>query len=748
MTNDVDGGRSYDASLCQVAVAALLLVAISILAFQPGLAGEFVWDDDLLLIDHANYRSPELILSSLRSLFIISPSYFRPLGYMSFFLDYSLFGAEPIWYHLENLTLHISTTLLVLLLLLKLNITLWRATAITAFFAIHPSRVESVIFISSRFDLLAALYFTAGLLVHRSSFHRQSWGYRWTAVFLFVMALLAKEMAVTLPAVAWLCDRFVWPKSLASRRSRQHKKDVQWMSPKAYLPYLAGLAVYLSARILVLGSALVTRESAIEIGGVLGRILLVGRTMTGYLWLTIFPYLLGPVHYLDRVSVFDLQAWFGLAVLGFGLWVIWTGKIWRGARGGIAISLILILPVLNLIPIRLAGPSFMAERFLYLPLLGVVLGIRELKIEKRRITWVLVVCVLSSWLLVCRQNSARWISDRELFSWVAGQTPQSALGFTNLGLEETRDGNPGLAAALSESALVREPSNPDAWDNLGVAYFQLGRLAMAESCFVEALHLAPRHPLFATNLAGTWRSMGRYDEALELLGDVLRTDRTAASAYLNIGLCYMEMGRAVSAVEPFQRAANLMDVDSEAWLSLAKALTLTGNTSEARVAVQRAIRLGLDPSVVGTAFASEGRKALSKRRVEDSARLMEAALTYLPNDAGIWNDLGVCYRSIGQFERAESCFVGAGRLAQNMGLAWANLGEILVLRGDEARAESILAEVILRWPALPDAYRHLGLLLHREGREDSAKTILSKYLEIAPDGIFAPEVRSVLRPGG
>ncbi len=746
MINDVDIAR-VRASHYQVATAVLLLAAISILAFQPGLAGEFVWDDDLLLIDHANYRSPELILSSLRSFFIISPSYFRPLGYLSFFVDYSLFGATPIWYHLENLTLHISTTLLVLLLLLKLNITIWRATAISAFFAIHPSRVESVVFISSRFDLLAALFFVAGLIVHRSSFQRQSWRHRWGVVAFFVMALLAKEMAVTLPIVAWLCDRFVWSKPMASRRSRQRKKDLEWLSPKAYLPYVAGMMVYLSARMLVLGSALVTRESAIGIDGALGRLLLVGRTMTGYLWLTVFPYLLGPVHYLARVSVFDLQAWFGLVVLGFGFWIIWTGRIWGAARGGIAISLVLLLPVLNLIPIRLAGPSFMAERFLYLPLLGVVLGLRELKLEKSRIIGVLVVCVLASWLLVCRQASARWVSDRELFSWVAEQTPQSALGFTNLGLEETRDGNPGLAAALSESALVREPSNPDAWDNLGVAYFQLGRLAMAESCFVEALHLAPGHPLFGANLAGTWRTMGRYDEALALLGDVLRTDRTAASAYLNIGLCYMEMGRPAAAVEPFQRAANLMDVDSAAWLSLAKALTLTGKTSEAEAAVQKAIRLDLDPSEAGAEFASEGRKALSKRRVEDSARLMEAALMLLPGDAGVWNDLGVCYRSMGQIEKAESCFVGATRLAQNMGLAWANLGETLILKGDPAKAESILTQVIFRWPTLPDAYRHLGLLLHREGKEDSAKAILSKYLQIAPDGIFAPEVRNALRPG-
>jgi hypothetical protein len=183
-------------------LAIVVLMVLSVAAFYPGLRGDFVWDDDLLLIDHANYRSPKLILSSLRSLFIISPSYFRPLGYLSFFVDYTLFGTASMWYHIENLAIHLCTVLLLWGLLLEIDVPLIRATVLASFFSLHPTRVESVVFISSRFDLLAALFVLAALWMHKSSFYSRSWRRRWLAAAMFVVALSAKEMAVTMPEEA------------------------------------------------------------------------------------------------------------------------------------------------------------------------------------------------------------------------------------------------------------------------------------------------------------------------------------------------------------------------------------------------------------------------------------------------------------------------------------------------------------------------------------------------------------------
>lgn len=740
-TSEMDDRTGWEQRAAPLAIVALVLLSAA--AFYPGIRGEFVWDDDLLLIDHANYRSPELILSSLRSLFIISPSYFRPLGYLSFFIDYTLFGTKSTWYHIENLIIHIGTVLLLWGLLLKLNIPLLRATILAALFSVHPTRVESVVFISSRFDLLATLFVIAALWLHRSSFHARSWGLRWGAAAVFLIALSAKEMAVTMPAVAWLCDRMIWPKKPASRRSRQRQRDITWLSIPAYLPYALFFLIYVFARVAVLGSALVSRGLSIELVGPMDRLLLIGKSITGYVWLTLLPYWIGPVHFLQHVSVFDIESWIGFAIAGYALWAIASGRLKRTVRGGMAIYLLLLVPVLNIVPIRLAGPSYLAERFLYLPLLGIVFVLQTVRLESRRLL-IPAVAVVLIWFTICNNASSHWISDRALFSWVREQVPQSALGFTNLGLEETRAGHPTLAAALSESALARDPLNADAWDNLGVAYYQMVRLADAESCFTQALRLAPGHPLFSTNLAGTWRTMGRYDEALGLLAQVVSTDETAGSAYLNVGLCYMAMEQPKKAIRPLRRAAELMEVDPSTWMSLAKALLLTGDTSGGTAAVDRALKCGLAPQAAAAELATEGRKALFSGQAARAVSFLTTAVDVFPGDAGLLNDLGVGFRGLGRMDRAESCFVEAIQLSEHLGMAWSNLGEIHALQGHEAAAESVLNTALARWPLLPDTYRHLGLLLHRRGQTDTANVLLSRYMDLAPDGVFAPEVRHIL----
>ncbi|MBN1422966.1 tetratricopeptide repeat protein [Candidatus Fermentibacteria bacterium] len=716
------------------------LVALNVVAFLPGLGGDFVWDDDLLLLDHPNYRRPELILSSLRSLFIISPSYFRPLGYFSFFLDYAVFGPRPLWYHLENLVLHCAATLLVLRFLALLKCSPLVAFAAAAVFAVHPSRVEGVVFISSRFDLLAMTCMLCALLLHRRALVGASWRLRWAAAVVYGLALASKEMAVTMPALAWYADRYLWPdvaggSAATTRRLR---------SIRGYAPYAVALFAYLALRASVLGSLVVSRDLAIPLSSSLDHVILVGKTIFGYLRFTVLPFFPNPVHYTDALSPADVEAWLGFAAVLLAVWAWLTGYLRGGFRDGVVLFLLLLIPVANIVPIRLAGPSYMAERFLYAPLLGVVLGLRNLPWHRRGLRGAFLV-VLMLWGAITHHASANWVDDRALFTWVARRAPQSALGFTNLALEETRGGFPGHAVALSESALVRDRANPDAWDNLGVAYYQLGRLAEAESCFVQALRLAPGHPLFSANLAGTWRTMDRCPEALNLLGEVIARDGTAASAHLNIGLCYLRMGQPDDAVPALQRAATLTEIDTTTWMTLAQALTLAGREDEALEAVRTALGQGLAKPRAGDHMAAWGREALHQRRIGDAVKLLRVAGVMLPEDATIANDLGVSLRSAGLLAAAESSFSKAVALAPDLALAWANLGEVYGLDGKEDAADSVLLQTLVRWPDLADAYRHLGRLRLSQGRHDSARTLFAEYLRRAPGGVFAAEAQAILR---
>jgi tetratricopeptide (TPR) repeat protein len=179
-------------------------------------------------------------------------------------------------------------------------------------------------------------------------------------------------------------------------------------------------------------------------------------------------------------------------------------------------------------------------------------------------------------------------------------------------------------------------------------------------------------------------------------------------------------------------------------MSLGRALLLTGDGNGGIAAVDRALARGLPPQKAAAELAAEGRKALLSGRADRAVDFLTAALRVFPDDAGLLNDLGVGFRGLGRLDRAESCFVAAIQRSEHLGMAWSNLGEIHALRGNEAAAESVLHVTVDRWPLLPDTYRHLGLLLHRRGQPDTAAVFMRRYLDLAPDGIFAPELRHIL----
>jgi len=132
-----------------------------------------------------------------------------PLTWVSFMLDCGLFGPNPGWMHLENVLLHLASTLLLFAVLKKMTGSLWPSAFVAAAFAIHPMHVESVAWITERKDVLSTLFLMLTLAAYVSYVrHRSLVRYLLTAL-LFALGLLTKPMLVTLPFVLLLLD--YWP---------------------------------------------------------------------------------------------------------------------------------------------------------------------------------------------------------------------------------------------------------------------------------------------------------------------------------------------------------------------------------------------------------------------------------------------------------------------------------------------------------------------------------------------------------
>lgn len=372
--------------------AALALVVAAPYLFSGAMTGGYVFDDIKLVRDNEAIRDPAAIpamfdvLSDRWDDEEVRPNY-RPVRFLSYALDYQIArgldpdfdgGAPPPWiFHATNLVLHLLNALLVGLIARRLLGPGWGPWFLALVFALHPVQTEAVVYISGRRDVLSLFFFLAALLLYlgpsRAGLLRpgaalsstepahdaRSAGWIVLAIpALFALSLLTKEMVITLPAVLVLVD-------LALRR----RPDARRVLTQAAVWLLAGLFIYFK----VTDESLVARP----VGGEASSTLLtVPRYVMRYLGLLLFPASLSLDYSHAAIPVSrsltdpwtTIVAWILLAglLLG-GLWAL--GK----RRGGIALGLLFFLgtltPVLQIVPI----PERFAERFVYLPGLGVML---------------------------------------------------------------------------------------------------------------------------------------------------------------------------------------------------------------------------------------------------------------------------------------------------------------------------------------------------------------------------------------
>src|SRR5881396_2679307 len=201
-------------------LVSVLIAVVTFAAFLPTLQNQFVaWDDGKNLLNNYHYRG--LGWTHLRWMWTTHLGHYIPLTWMTFGLDYLLWGMNPVGYHLTNLLLHAANAAVFYLVARRIlglalpgpaqrgNVGLAASAAFAALlFAIHPLRVESVAWATERRDVLSGLFYLLALLVYLRAGEqgeRGRSGY-WASVGLFVCALLSKSMAVSLPVVLLILD--------------------------------------------------------------------------------------------------------------------------------------------------------------------------------------------------------------------------------------------------------------------------------------------------------------------------------------------------------------------------------------------------------------------------------------------------------------------------------------------------------------------------------------------------------------
>src|SRR5262245_23933807 len=519
--------------------AFVVSIVIAALCYLNSLPNDFVFDDGPIVASNPAIRSIDPI-RFLKSPYWAQQQYegiYRPFTIFSLSLDYAFWKRWAPGFRMTNIALHAMNGFLVFLLCTSLAGEGLIPLAAMLLYLVHPVHSEVVTTIIGRSDLFSAFFFVSAWLLFRR-------GHTVWPSLLYFMALLSKENAIVLPAIL-LLD---WWLTRSDRR--------------AFLRLTAVGAVgvaYLGLRWSVLGG-LGIPASAQYMGGhltVVERLMTSGRVFIEYLKLIFFPVNLPGDYDFNAIPIanlFSLDAWIGLLLIA----AIVASALFFGRRQwlvslGVLFAFVVFIPSSNwIMPISV----LMAERFLYLPLIGLSIAAAAAfaSLHDRGAQRLIGVGVVSVAIVLCNGHDYTRRNEFTFFGNMVRVQPNSAkarLGY-------------------------------------GYALLQGGRKAEAAEQFEAGLRIIPDYPELLTTLAMTRISGKDCSQAWPLLKRALEISPAHADTHRRMGDCYFNEGRIQEAETMYRQAVDSIPYpDSMLYFMWGRTLEDTGQKESAVGAYER-----------------------------------------------------------------------------------------------------------------------------------------------------------------
>lgn len=558
----------------------LVLLALVALAYVPVFNAGYIWDDNDLLTDNQLIRSWSGLAvlwfdPTVRGRFY--PDYY-PMTYTSFALEYQLWGAHPLGYHLTNLVLHAINATLLWRLLEKLRVP--GAWIVALVFALHPLQVQSVAWVSQRKTLLSGLLvFTSALLFVKYWLDEQAtkqkiegdasthahdaespgrWRYA-LSLLCFGGAILSKPLTMTLAGIL--------PVLIGWQRGR-----FTWRDARIVLPYFL-----MALPMAVLTSWLQyhhTKPFHAEITfSLLERWLIFGQVMWFYVGKMLWPWPLSFAYSRWDIDASNLVQHLSSVLVLVLLAMLWMLRKRIGFAPLVAALVygILLSPSSGFFKVFWHRYYFVADHMSYLALIPVT---------------ALLVAIL---LHVTRNGP--WAT------WVRGSIialvliPLATVTFNYSFVYRTHEG-------LWRDVLAKDPDSPAAHNSLGALAAIRGDDVAAEPLLRKALELKPRFFEAHMNMAKLEERRNQTDEALRHYRDALAIWPTSLDANLGAGELLARQGRFADALPLFENAVLGRPLSPQAHFKLGKLLYMLGDRLRALKHFQTARDLGLNDALL------------------------------------------------------------------------------------------------------------------------------------------------------
>lgn len=527
-----------------VAVAAALLVGLTLFAFSPTLDNDFVnWDDEANFLNNVGFRG--LGIEQVRWAWTtFHMGTYQPIAWMLASVEYTLFGLDPRGFHAVSIAIHVFTIVLLFALTLAIlrragvrmdrgAVTL--AAVATGWFAVHPLRVEVVAWATSQAYQLCGLFFVAAILAYlRASDDPERRRPRWLnlSAFLFLASLLCKAPSVGLPIVLLVLD--VYPLRRIRGGPALRQTIVSALNEKIWFFVLAaGFAVA------AFTSKAQTFVGVVRQTDVLSRFTAAAYSGWFYLAKMIAPSGLVVYYKLPdplewRRTLFVMALISATAVCG-GL-LYWRTRV-PALVAVVAAFLALLAPVSGFVSI---STQLVADRHTYLVSMPWVLAIAGALLWCRRrgdrpvITATLAalaIAGLAELTMVTRDLNRSWRNSETLWTHaLARDAGRTMMAYNNLAVVylDRDDIDPAIALLRTALATPVDPSDVNGrllvHSNLAALMERRRQFNDAAAEFEAMARLAPVSANVHYRWASALAAQGRLDEAIEHYTEALRLD--------------------------------------------------------------------------------------------------------------------------------------------------------------------------------------------------------------------------------
>lgn len=593
-------------------VVCLLLALATVAAYASTLRNGFVTLDDQLYVT----QNPAVLRGLSWSGFVwafrtTSVDYWHPVTWLIHMAAVQLFGLSAAGHHLISLLIHIFNVILLFQILRRATGSLSRSAIVAALFALFPLNVESVAWVAETKTLLCTAFLLMALWAY--GWYAQGPGIRryMTVAGLFILGLMAKPMLVTFPVALLLID--FWPLQRFGIRDEPAPTSI----PVASLTRLA----LEKAPLLALSYACArSTMNAQRVVGALRTYPFYWRAKNAiwsyadYLYKAVWPAPLAAFYpYAGRTLPYSRLALAALTLVAISA-LVWRFRRKKYLVAGWLWFLITLLPVIGIIQ---AGGQGMADRYAYIPFLGILVAVVWLLSElagslylSRAVVVAVCGCALAAYGAVTFFQVRVWHDSLVLFTHAATVVPQNAFAEEGLAQLLMDSGRPDEALQHYETAAQYVPTASLVHYNLGAILQGEGHFAEAASEYRLAIEHETSAPMLSTefdNLGSTYIRMNRLSDALTAFTAAIRENPQSGLAYKNRGLVEFSQNNLPAAHDDFARAVRLAP-EAQNYYWLARIMEDQGNVEAAIDNYKAALRMYPGTSDAAARIAKLSRK--------------------------------------------------------------------------------------------------------------------------------------------